>query len=364
MRSYGPKAGRRWAEFPKNRRGEPAGPPGPRAGAASRDRRRPTGRGRRGAGGRADADGDEPGINRCGAAAGGAVNGRGRDGVAADRSGRPARLASPGSPAASPRPPARVPRCGLPPCAAVAARPAWCGAGGADAGRAGARRLRSARRLIHQLPDPIHHRRVETGQGVGLDVQTPLLDALEQLLTLQAQFFGQLVNARRQRQLLPDLTPVSQASRDLGVFSMVRVDQFWIRIRRRLRSSTLLRTAVSSAGSMAGEGTRGRTAGSRSGADGTPASASRLTLFDRFGHDTNGLALIVIAGRGGHLVAMGRVIGFLDRQGHVVDLVVAGLVTLRIRAVVWGKFARDRAEPARKARPSSTPRSRHRDRCG
>jgi hypothetical protein len=43
-------------------------------------------------------------------------------------------------------------------------------------------------------------------------------------LTLQAQFFGQLVNARRQRQLLPDLTPVSQAGHDLGVFSKVRID--------------------------------------------------------------------------------------------------------------------------------------------
>jgi hypothetical protein len=90
--------------------------------------------------------------------------------------------------------------------------------------RSRTRRLDSARRLIHQLSDPIHHRRVETGQCVGLDIQAPLLDALEQLLTLQAQFFGQLVNTRRQRQLLPDLTPVSQAGHDLGVFSIVRVD--------------------------------------------------------------------------------------------------------------------------------------------
>ena len=42
-------------------------------------------------------------------------------------------------------------------------------------------------------------------------------------------------------------------------------------------------------------------------------------------------------------MAMGRVTGLLDRQGHVVDLVVAGLVTLRIRAVIWGEFAIDRA---------------------
>jgi hypothetical protein len=34
------------------------------------------------------------------------------------------------------------------------------------------------------------------------------------------------MNARRQRQLLPDLTPVSQASRDRRVFSIVRVDLF------------------------------------------------------------------------------------------------------------------------------------------
>ena len=66
----------------------------------------------------------------------------------------------------------------------------------------------------------------------------------------------------------------------------------------------------------------------------------RTTLFDRFGHDTNAFALIFIARRGRHLMTVGRVIGFLFRQGQVVDLVVAGLVTLRIRAVV-GKFARD-----------------------
>jgi hypothetical protein len=81
-------------------------------------------------------------------------------------------------------------------------------------------------RLIHQLPNSIHHLRVETRQGIRLDVETPLLDALEQFLALQAQLFRQLMNARRQRQLLPDLTPVSQASRDRRVFSIVRVDLF------------------------------------------------------------------------------------------------------------------------------------------
>ena len=63
---------------------------------------------------------------------------------------------------------------------------------------------------------------------------------------------------------------------------------------------------------------------------------SGLAELDRLGHDPDGLALIGVAGRGGHLVAMGREARLLDRQGHVVDLVVAGLVTLRIRAVVRG----------------------------
>jgi hypothetical protein len=87
-----------------------------------------------------------------------------------------------------------------------------------------ARRPFSVHWLIHQLPDPIHHRRVETGKRISLDVKAPLLNALNQLLTFQAQFFGQLVNARRQRQLLRDLIPVSQANRDLGVYSNIRVD--------------------------------------------------------------------------------------------------------------------------------------------
>ncbi len=40
-------------------------------------------------------------------------------------------------------------------------------------------------------------------------------------------------------------------------------------------------------------------------------------------------------------MALGRVIRCLDRQGHVVDLFFAGLVTLRIRALVRGYFLRD-----------------------
>ena len=53
-----------------------------------------------------------------------------------------------------------------------------------------------------------------------------------------------------------------------------------------------------------------------------PASTASVTI-------RIGLALIGVAGRGGHLVALGRVTRCLGRQGQVVDLVVAGLVTLR-----------------------------------
>jgi hypothetical protein len=81
-----------------------------------------------------------------------------------------------------------------------------------------------ALRLIHQLSDALNRGRLEAGQRAGLDVEAPLLNALDQLLTLEAQFFGQLVNANRQRQLLPASIPVSQAGRDLGVVSMVRID--------------------------------------------------------------------------------------------------------------------------------------------
>jgi hypothetical protein len=81
-----------------------------------------------------------------------------------------------------------------------------------------------ALRLNHQLSDALNRGRLEAGQRAGLDVEAPLLNALDQLLTLQAQFFGQLVNANRQRQLLPASVPVSQAGRDLGVVSMVRID--------------------------------------------------------------------------------------------------------------------------------------------
>ena len=94
---------------------------------------------------------------------------------------------------------------------------------GGPAWRGGCRRL-PALRLIHQLSDALNRGRLEAGQRAGLDVEAPLLNALDQLLTLEAQFFGQLVNANRQRQLLPASVPVSQAGRDLGVVSMVRID--------------------------------------------------------------------------------------------------------------------------------------------
>src|SRR5947209_6818181 len=58
--------------------------------------------------------------------------------------------------------------------------------------------------------------------------------------------------------------------------------------------------------------------------------------FDRFGHDANGLSLIVVAGPRSDFVALMRETGRLDRQGKVVDLVVASLVRLRIRAFVRG----------------------------
>ena len=74
-------------------------------------------------------------------------------------------------------------------------------------GRSGVLSVLPGRRLSHQLSDPLHGRRVETGQGTHLDVQPPFLDSLEQLLALQSQFFRQLVNTRGQRQLLPEPTP-------------------------------------------------------------------------------------------------------------------------------------------------------------
>ncbi len=64
---------------------------------------------------------------------------------------------------------------------------------------------------LHHRPDPIHHGRVQTRQGAHLDVQALLLNAFQQLVALQAQLLGQLVHAHRQRQLLPDATPVPRA---------------------------------------------------------------------------------------------------------------------------------------------------------
>ncbi len=99
-------------------------------------------------------------------------------------------------------------------------------------GRRGHRRARGRRALGHrrtrtrgptarrrrtaQLSDPVNRGRIETGEVTGLDVKTPDLNLLQQLCALQSQLLGQLVNSRRQRQLLPDLNPVPRAGRDPG----------------------------------------------------------------------------------------------------------------------------------------------------
>jgi hypothetical protein len=44
----------------------------------------------------------------------------------------------------------------------------------------------SGSRLVHQPADPLHHRRVEARQGADLDVQALLLNAIQQLMALQA----------------------------------------------------------------------------------------------------------------------------------------------------------------------------------
>ena len=238
----GPKGDRRWAEFRKNRRGEPGEPAGRAGRGAPGDAAAQRGASRR-----------RVAPMRTETSPGSIAAGPGTASASAAAATGPARCGSRLFEAGSP-PPIQVRglRAAMSSSPRRAARRA---VGGARAGRACQAELVApfARRLIHQLPDSIHHRRVETGQSVGLDVKAPLLDALEQLLTLQAQLSGQLVNARRQRQLLPDLTPVSQASQDPGVFSMVRIDR-WIRIRRRPDPRPCL-NAVSGVGSMAADET-------------------------------------------------------------------------------------------------------------
>ena len=93
--------------------------------------------------------------------------------------------------------------------------------------------------LLHQPSDPLHGRRVETGQSAHLDVEPPLLDSLEQFLAFQSQFFRQLVNTRGQRQLLPEPTPDGRGNHDRWwAYSMI-----WVCFRRdrtpRVRGSRL-----------------------------------------------------------------------------------------------------------------------------
>jgi hypothetical protein len=83
-------------------------------------------------------------------------------------------------------------------------------------GHSRARGLTARRRRAAQLPDPVYRGRIEAGEIAGLDVNTPTLNTLQKLCTLQTQLLGQLVNSRRQRQLLPDLIPVPRAGRDPG----------------------------------------------------------------------------------------------------------------------------------------------------
>ena len=82
--------------------------------------------------------------------------------------------------------------------------------------RSRTRRPMPRRRLSAQLPDPLGCGRIETGEVAGLDLKAPALNTLQQLRALQSQLFGQLVNSRRQRQLLPGLIPVPRVRRDPG----------------------------------------------------------------------------------------------------------------------------------------------------
>jgi hypothetical protein len=91
-----------------------------------------------------------------------------------------------------------------------------------------ARRPLAPRRLTAQLPDSIDCDRIETGEIACLDIKAPVLNPLQQLRTLQTQLFGQLVNSRRQRQLLPDQIPVLRISHDPGTLAMVQTNLSWV----------------------------------------------------------------------------------------------------------------------------------------
>src|SRR5438105_2538952 len=88
--------------------------------------------------------------------------------------------------------------------------------GGGRGGGNGPARFLGRRRLIHPLLDLLHGRRIETRQCAEFDVQPPFLNSLEQLLSLEPQFFRQLVNTRGQRQLLPESTPDGREDHDPG----------------------------------------------------------------------------------------------------------------------------------------------------
>ncbi|WP_173878227.1 hypothetical protein [Singulisphaera sp. GP187] len=55
---------------------------------------------------------------------------------------------------------------------------------------------------MHQLPNLVDRRRVQACQGAELDIKTPSLDPVKQLLALETQFLRQLMDTRGQRQLL------------------------------------------------------------------------------------------------------------------------------------------------------------------
>jgi hypothetical protein len=85
---------------------------------------------------------------------------------------------------------------------------------------------------------------------------------------------------------------------------------------------------------------RGPVGGGRLG-PGALGRNDRLVLPPRlngFGYDADALALIVVTGRKGYLVAVGRIRGAFDRQCQVMNLVVAFVVVLRIRAIFARKI--------------------------
>jgi hypothetical protein len=180
------------------------------------------------------------------------------------------------------------------------------------------------RRLSHQLPDPLHGRRVETGQGAYLDFKPPILDPLEQLLALQSQLFRQLVNTRGQRQLLPELTPDGRGKHDLGMNSSVMsassgTGLFMLNSPRREGNSV-----------PDFPGGHGRTTQLRRPGSGAPISLARVTVCrpprrqTRMGRESGTVWLRLVAVL--RLLFMGSTFlgsarrGGLDRTGRTVGL--------------------------------------------